>query len=65
MTIGFVATASGDLIANADVTLTPIDGGKIIGGCYRLKVSLPDGNAVIAVVSKSAVKITREEGKTV
>jgi hypothetical protein len=31
-----------------------------IGNFYELRISLGDGNAVVAVLSKAAIKITRE-----
>jgi hypothetical protein len=54
--LGFVADSNGVLAAPAGsrVTLTPIS------QFYELRVSLGDGNAVVAVLAKSAVKISRE-----
>jgi hypothetical protein len=35
------------------------------GAFYELRISLADGNAIIAVLAKSAVKITREGAKPI
>jgi len=53
--LGFTRTDDGTLTAPADsvVTLTPT------GAFFELRISI-DGNAVLAVLSKSAIKITRE-----
>jgi hypothetical protein len=54
--LGFVRGNDGVLLAPAvsRTTLAPV------GNFYELRNSLGDGNAVVAVLSKSAVKITRE-----
>jgi hypothetical protein len=54
ISLGF-ADNNGVLVAPASsvVTLTPI------GQFYELRVTLSDGNAIVAVLSKSAVKIMR------
>jgi hypothetical protein len=57
--VGFVAGDDGTLHApeSSRVTLAPV------GQFYELRVSLGDGNAVVAVLSKSALKIARERAK--
>jgi hypothetical protein len=59
LALGFVAGNDGVLHAPdvARVRLEPV------GTFYRLNISLGDGNAVVAVMSKTAVKITREGSK--
>jgi len=54
LALGFVLADDGTLVAPSDsaVTLTPI------GSFLELRI-LRDGNAVTAVLSKSALKITR------
>jgi len=54
--LGFTADNDGTLRAPADsrVRLAPV------GNFYELRISLGDDNAVVAVLAKSAVKITRE-----
>jgi hypothetical protein len=54
--LGFVRGNDGTLMApsNSRTTLAPT------GQFYELRISLGDGNAVVAVMSKAAVKITRE-----
>ena len=56
VSLGFSQGDDGVLVAPKDsrVTLTPI------GTFFELRVSLGDGNAIVAVLSKSAIKITRE-----
>ena len=55
--LGFVVGDDGTLVAtSASITLTPIDGGPIAGDFFRLKVSLPDGNSIVAVVSALAIR---------
>jgi len=53
--LGFALADDGVLVAPSDsvVTLAPI------GQFYELRISI-NGNAVAAVLSKSAIKITRE-----
>jgi hypothetical protein len=55
ITLGFALADDGTLVAppGAVVTLTPI------ANFVRLKISI-DGTAVTAVLSKAAIKITRE-----
>jgi len=60
--LGFVADNESVLHApeSSRVTLAPI------GQFYELRIHSPDGNAIVAVISKSAVKISREaSSKTV
>jgi hypothetical protein len=56
--LGFARASDGTLVApsDSDITLTPTD-----GNFYELRITLADGNAVIAVLSKSALKIARED----
>ena len=56
LAVGFVAGNDGTLVAPATsrVRLVPI------GQFYELRISMGDGNAIVAVLSKSAVKISRE-----
>jgi hypothetical protein len=56
LAVGFVAGNDGTLHApeTSHTQLAPT------AQFYQLKISLGDGNAVVAVLSKSAVKITRE-----
>jgi hypothetical protein len=56
LAVGFVAGNDGTLNAPATsrVRLVPI------GQFYELRISLADGNAIVAVLSRSAVKVTRE-----
>jgi hypothetical protein len=56
--LGFTRTADGTLVAPADsvVTLTPT------GAFFELRISI-DGNAATAVLSKSAIKVSREGAK--
>jgi hypothetical protein len=56
LAVGFTAGNDGVLVAPATsrVKLVPI------GAFYELRVSLADGNAIVAVLAKGAVKITRE-----
>jgi hypothetical protein len=53
--LGFTRTDDGTLTAPVDsvVTLTPT------GAFFELRISL-NGNAVVAVLSKSAIKVSRE-----
>jgi len=54
--LGFVAGNDGVLHAPdaGRVRLTPY------GKYYELRISLGDGNAVVAVINKRSVKVTRE-----
>jgi hypothetical protein len=54
--VGFTAGNDGVLHAPSDsrVRLAPI------GQFYELKISLRDGNALVAVLPKSAIRITRD-----
>jgi hypothetical protein len=56
VSVGFSAGDDGTLHAPAtsQVKLAPI------GQFYELRISLADGNVVVAVLSKPAIKITRE-----
>jgi hypothetical protein len=56
LAVGFTAGNDGVLLAPAGsrVKLVPVR------NFYELRISLGDGNAVIAVLHQSAVKITRE-----
>jgi hypothetical protein len=56
LAVGFVAGNDGALVAPATsrVKLVPI------GQFYELRVTLADGNALVCIVSKSALKVTRE-----
>jgi len=55
--MGFSQGNDGVLVAPKDsrVRLEPV------GAFYKMRISLGHGNAVIAVLAKSALKITREE----
>ena len=54
--LGFSVDESGALVAPKDsrATLTPI------GTFFELRISMGDGNAALCIVSKSAIKVTRE-----
>ena len=54
--LGFIAGDDGVLVAPKDsrVTLAPI------GTFFELRISMGDGNAALCIVSKSAIKVTRE-----
>ena len=54
--LGFVRGNGGVLLAPAVSRNTFAATGQF----YQLKISVDDGNAAVAVLSKSAVKITRE-----
>jgi hypothetical protein len=56
LAVGFVAGNDGVLHAPVigHTTLAPI------GQFYELRISLGDGNAVVAVLAKAAIKISRE-----
>jgi hypothetical protein len=56
--LGFVSHEDGTLVApgDSDITLAPTD-----GNFYRLTISLADGTSVMAVLSKAALKLDRED----